>query len=324
MRVPGIPYVQGRNDYTDGDARKYGIAIHNTSNNASDEGEASYATWRPDGVSSHFYVDNNSVTQSIDTFDRAGHAGSTHGNDHGISVEITGGNGKSRSWWLSNVAWDELGRVLAVVIRHHWPDGAFQVRRASVAEMRRNPKVRAFYGHNDMRLAWGGTTHTDPGPNFPWDRLFRAVNEHLEEDDMPSFNDRIKVNQWITEKYGIERIAWGTAVTSGYGHARDAKMEGRKHAREILVGQAAILAAVAGQDPVAAMRAELQRAAERERAERASELGELEDLLREAAAERAALAELVRQGQTGEVEAAEVIRLLGERLTAAGDPADES
>jgi N-acetyl-anhydromuramyl-L-alanine amidase AmpD len=179
VKVPGIPFVQGRNRYADGDARKYGIAIHNTSNDASDSGEASYAKRRPDGVSSHFYVDADSVTQSIDTFDRAGHAGSTHGNDHGISVEITGGNGWSREKWLRSVAWDQLGRVLAAVIKHHWPTGNFQVRRASVAEMRANPRVRALYGHNDMRLAWGGTDHTDPGPNFPWDRLVQAISAAL-------------------------------------------------------------------------------------------------------------------------------------------------
>lgn len=184
MRVPGIPYVQGRNDYDDSDGRKYGIAIHNTSNDASDTGEAAYATRRTDGTSSHFYVDADSVTQSLDTADKAGHAGSSIGNENAIAVEITGGNGMSRTWWLANVAWDKLGQVLASVIKHHWPDGSFQVRRASVAEMKTNPKVRAFYAHDDMRRAWAGTTHTDPGPAFPWDRLFAAVNAALEGDDM--------------------------------------------------------------------------------------------------------------------------------------------
>lgn len=179
MRVPGIPYVQGRNDYHDQDGRHYGIAIHNTSNDASDEGEASYAKRRTDGVSSHFYVDRDSVTQSLDTIARAGHAGSRNGNDHAIAVEITGANGKSRDWWLRNVDWAELGRVLAYVIRHDPDFEGFQVRRASVDEMKRNPKVKAFYGHDDMRRAWGGTTHTDPGPNFPWDWLLQAVNAAL-------------------------------------------------------------------------------------------------------------------------------------------------
>lgn len=179
MRIPGIPYVQGRNSYTDADKKHFGIAIHNTSNDASDEGEASYAKRRTDGVSSHLYVDHNSVTQSLDLDAKAGHAGSGTGNDNAIAVEITGGNGWSRAQWLNNVAWDKLGRALAWVIRNDPDYTGFQVRRATVTEMKTNPKVRAFYGHNDMRMAWGGTTHTDPGPNFPWDRLIQAVNTAL-------------------------------------------------------------------------------------------------------------------------------------------------
>lgn len=193
MKVPGIPYVQGRNDYTDHDNMKYGIAIHNTANDATDDGEASYATRRTDGVSSHFYVDKDSVTQSIDTDDRVGHAGSNIGNNNAIAVEITGVNAKTRSWWLENVAWDKLGEVLAYVITHDPDFEGFEVRRASVAEMKSNPRVKAFYSHDDMRRAWGGTTHTDPGPDFPWDRLFQSVNSALGasggDDDMPTVQE---------------------------------------------------------------------------------------------------------------------------------------
>lgn len=175
MKVPGTRYVQGRNSYVDRDGLKFAIAIHNTSNDASDENEASYATRRTDGVSSHFYCDKDSVTQSLDTNARAGHAGSSNGNENAIAVEITGANGWSRATWLSSVAWGELGRVLAYVCRSY----GIAVRRASVAEMKANPKVKAFYSHDDMRQAWGGTTHNDPGPNFPWDRLFQAVNQAM-------------------------------------------------------------------------------------------------------------------------------------------------
>lgn len=190
MRVPTVRYVQGRNAY--GTSTKYGIAIHNTSNDASAADEAAYATRRTDGTSAHLYVDDTTVVQSLDTSVRAGHAGSDHGNSHAIAVEITGGNGWTRKRWLASVAWNDLGRALAAVIRRHWPDGSFKVRRATVAEMKANPKVKAFYGHDDMRRAWGGTDHTDPGPNFPWDRLFSAVNTYLIDpstsagDDMPT------------------------------------------------------------------------------------------------------------------------------------------
>ena len=190
MRIPGITFVQGGNVYTNSDERHFGIAIHNTSNDASDENEATYAKRRPDGISSHFYADENSVTQSLDTNDKAGHAGSREGNEHAIAWEFTGANGKSRQWWLANIAWDEVGRVMAYLITNDPDYRDFEVRRASVEEMRDNPKVRAFYSHNDMRLAWGGTTHTDPGRHFPFDHLLEVVSQALGEDeDMPTVDE---------------------------------------------------------------------------------------------------------------------------------------
>jgi len=197
MRVSGVPYIQGRNAYSDPDGTKYAIAIHNTSNNASAEAEASYATRRTDGISAHFYVDSDSIIQSLDTASRAGHAGSANGNNHAIAVEITGVNSWTRTQWLTNVAWSKLGAALAQVVRFY----GISVRRATVADMQSNPRVRAFYGHDDMRRAWGGTTHTDPGPNFPWDKLFEAVNATLHgsgtEEDVALTNEDVqKIWTW--------------------------------------------------------------------------------------------------------------------------------
>lgn len=197
MKVPGIPFHQGRNQYSDRDGKKFGIAIHNTSNTASDTAESLYADHRTDGTSSHFYVDKDSVTQSIDTNYRVGHAGSYEGNEHAIAFEITGTNDKSREWWLNNVAWSKLAYVISYMLKHD-PDLAnFQIRRASVSEMKANPRIKAFYSHNDMRLAWGGTTHTDPGPNFPWDKLIASVKAAMNptpvvEDDMPTADEVAK------------------------------------------------------------------------------------------------------------------------------------
>jgi hypothetical protein len=197
--------VQGKNDYPDGDGKKYGLAFHNTSNNASDTAEAAYATRRTDGISSHFYGDADSFTQSIDTRDRVGHAGSAEGNDNAICFELTGANGWTRAQWLANIEWNLLGRVAAAVIRAHWPDGSFQVRRASVAEMKANPEIKAMYGHDDMRRAWGGTTHTDPGPGFPWDHLANVINAALGEDSsMADYSEsQRKAFTWQYDGRGI-------------------------------------------------------------------------------------------------------------------------
>lgn len=182
MRVSFITYIQGRNSGVDADGTKYGIAIHNTSNDASAAAEAAYATRRTDGTSSHFYADGLTVIQSLDTNAKAGHAGSVNGNQNAVAVEIVGTNGKAREWWLSNVNWGLLGRTLAEVVKAY----GIAVRRASVQEMKNNPKVKAFYSHNDMRLAWGGTDHDDPGDNFPWDVLFASVNDALRPPPPPS------------------------------------------------------------------------------------------------------------------------------------------
>lgn len=185
MKVPFIRFVPGRNAYDDKDDKHYGWAIHATANTASDEGEASYAQRRTDGTSSHFYHDWDSVTQSLDTDAKAGHAGSSHGNENGLASEFTGLNSYTREQWLKRIDWEDTGRVIAYVLDNDPDFVGFQVRRASVAEMKANPKVQAFYGHDDMRRAWGGTTHTDPGPNFPWDKLFEVVNKYRGGADMP-------------------------------------------------------------------------------------------------------------------------------------------
>jgi N-acetyl-anhydromuramyl-L-alanine amidase AmpD len=297
MRVPGIPFVQGRNGYSDSDGRKYGIAIHNTSNDATAEGEASYATRRTDGTSSHFYVDADSIVQSLDTDVRAGHAGSRNGNDNAIAFEITGTNAKSRQWWLDNVAWSKLAQVCAVLCREY----GIEPRRATVSEMVNNPKVRAFYGHDDMRRAWGGTTHTDPGGNFPWDHLFAEVKKAMgpatpspvQEDDMSEKASQV-IEAWAR---GNPKDESGTSVEPVLWRIRDEAWQ--KRVDGLLV---ALAASVEGLD----MDAVLRRLDEHAAAE---------------ASRDAELRALVEASQSGELTAEQVLTKLRDLLPA-GEPAN--
>jgi N-acetyl-anhydromuramyl-L-alanine amidase AmpD len=164
----------GRNYSKDPDGRpvrtyKKIIVIHNTSNDASDNNEADYAKRRTDGVSSHYYVDRDSIRQSLDTEWRAWHVGSPEGNSTGISYEITGSNSKSRQWWIDNVYW----RGLVQQIRADMDVHGIAARTLTIAEMRAGKS--GIVTHNQCRLAWGDTTHTDPGPNFPMDYLLQLV-----------------------------------------------------------------------------------------------------------------------------------------------------
>lgn len=157
-------------------AKKY-ITIHNTSNTATAEGEASYAKRRTDGTSSHYYVDSDSIVQSMDTSWCAGHVGSSQGNTYGISYEITGVNGWTRATWLSNVAWEPLARQIAIDCKQF----GIPVRLLTIAEMR-GGTAKGFITHDMARQAWGGTDHTDPGPGFPMDHLLARVTALIGDD----------------------------------------------------------------------------------------------------------------------------------------------
>jgi hypothetical protein len=174
-QYPDIPYDGPPKSYGKTSYPKRYIAIHNTSNDATDTGEADYAQRRTDGTSSHYYVDANSITQSLTTELGANHAGSTTGNRHAISYEITGVNGWSRARWMSSVAWSLLARQIARDCRKH----GIVPQLLTVAQMQ-DGKATGIVTHDLMRRAWHGTTHTDPGPNFPLDHLLALVKAELD------------------------------------------------------------------------------------------------------------------------------------------------
>ncbi len=171
---PDIPFIGPPASYSKSVYAKRYIAIHNTSNDASAVGEATYAKRRTDSVSSHYYQDDIAIIQSLDTKFGAYHAGSSTGNRHAVSYEITGVNGWSRQQWIDNVAWPLLWRQIARDCREF--DIIAQT--LTIAQMRAGTPS-GIVTHKQMGEAWGGTDHTDPGPNFPMDYLIEGVRAEL-------------------------------------------------------------------------------------------------------------------------------------------------
>lgn len=235
--------------YTATRTRKKYIMIHATANDASAEAEASYAKRRPDRVSSHYYVDDDSIVQSLDTDYRAWHAGNREGNDHAIAYELTARNmNVGRAWWLDNIAWP----LMVAAIARDCREFGIRPRELTDAQLRAG-NTTGFTTHVQGNRVWGGSDHTDPGPNFPMDHLVRQVQRALEDD--VELNDRFDVLDWVTERHGVSSLKVSTALGSTYGHVRSA----RHQLREVAARQEAILAASKGDDVVAAVRAELDR-----------------------------------------------------------------
>lgn len=88
------------------------------------------------------------------------------GNNVLLHLCFVGNASQSRAEWLAQ---ETMLRAGATVVRH-WSDlYGIPLKKVPVAAL---PGV---CGHDDTR-AWGGTDHTDPGPNFPYDKLIEFAN----------------------------------------------------------------------------------------------------------------------------------------------------
>jgi len=137
-----------------------------------------------------------------------------------IGVEITADGGDraafknpdhayTREQWLSDAVFPAIvraaDRVRELCERHGLPKT-----RLTTAELKNGGK--GICGHVDVSHAFGETTHSDPGPNFPWDEFMALVNgvsTLLLEDTMPEPKDL-----WAYDQDGKRRQAWSYLQTA--------------------------------------------------------------------------------------------------------------
>ena len=179
----GLGYqINWPRSYTKG--RKAGqptvIFIHTTEGSEgprSAEDGAAYDARRTDGTSTHFFVDSDSAVQCVPTYDEA-HAARAHGNDVGIQIEVCGKAGQSAAQWAdaaSAATIEQLAR-LCVKLRAKY-DNRFPLVNLTPGQLRAGG--HGFAEHYDATRAWPEDhgTHSDPGPNFPWTKLFTRIME---------------------------------------------------------------------------------------------------------------------------------------------------
>lgn len=174
------------------------VVIHATDNTASDEAEANYAQTRADHVSAHFYSDDDSVIQALDTTHIAYGCYPT-GNSRSVQFEIAG---------LSNRLSDASLRRVAPVVARVCREFGIPVRKVTSADLLAG--VKGICGHLDVTMAWRQGDHTDPGLNFPWAQFISYVQAAanpqaaaaVEEDDMAQFlsiDFPVGAGEWLTQ-----------------------------------------------------------------------------------------------------------------------------
>lgn len=132
------------------------------------ESTAAYFAAPPDDrrVSSHYCADADSVVQCVDLDDSAWTVGNRQGNNRGINWELAGFASQTRAQWLDPFGLAMLRRA-APIVRSDANRFGIPLRWLT------DDQVRAMQPgmstHVQLGRIFGGTTHTDPGPAFPYD-----------------------------------------------------------------------------------------------------------------------------------------------------------
>lgn len=188
---PELAFVQA-SGYTKGrpDGPPLWIVVHDMEANetaTTAEATANYFATGAGGrsVSSHYTADSNSVVQCVFLQDVAWTVGNRPGNYRGINWEFAGFASQSREEWL-----DAFGVAMfnqaAPIIRSDAARFGIPLVRCTIDDLLEfRPGVTS---HNDLRIAFNVTDHTDPGPNFPWDWFIALLTD--EEDSMSTEDSR--------------------------------------------------------------------------------------------------------------------------------------
>lgn len=146
-----------------------GIAIHTTENGRETRAEdvATYQITSESG-SYHVLADSRGVRLRENTDDWQTWSTGNKGNDNLLHLAFVARASWTRAQWLAE---EKMLRAGATVAAHWCKKHGFPIEY--------DAKVAALPGitTHDATRVWGGTDHTDPGPNFPWDVFIRYVRE---------------------------------------------------------------------------------------------------------------------------------------------------
>jgi hypothetical protein len=123
------------------------------------------------GGSAHYVADVGEIISCLPVDAVAWHAPP---NPHTLGYEVCGQSSYTREQWLDPAVWPAVVLVAAQVKADAKRFG-IPIHRLSVAEVQANHAGQC--GHVDVSNAFHQSDHTDPGPNFPWDRFMALLQD---------------------------------------------------------------------------------------------------------------------------------------------------
>lgn len=124
-------------------------------------------------TSAHYVVDPGETIQCVGDHVIAYHCGYNKGS---IAFELCDPQAGPASRW-SDANHRKMLDLAARDVAQTCMEYGIAIRRPTIGELKAQGP-HGIYGHNDSRLAFGHTTHSDPGPDFPWADFIAAVSKY--------------------------------------------------------------------------------------------------------------------------------------------------
>jgi hypothetical protein len=175
-------------------------------------------------ASAHECVDDNSRVGCV--LDKDVAYAAPGANHNGLHLELAGRARQTRAEWL-----DDYGRRMLTGPAADWvaeKAQAYNIPLEYVNAAGLRAGQRGVTTHNEVRLAFGRTNHTDPGPGFPMDVLLAEARARLrplnpEEDDVEFTDVKVKLDpktghgEAVVTGVGMDRALSATQLTNNEG-----------------------------------------------------------------------------------------------------------
>lgn len=177
MSLPPITQIPSPNKHT-GRTRKVRVVVMHTmesperATTAEDVARNWFAKTEA-RASAHYCVDADSIVQCVSEADTAWAAPGA--NADGIQIELAGRAGQGAEGWADPYSVAELdlaARLVADICTRH----SIPIRKLTREQLANGE--RGIIGHVDASAVYRLSDHTDPGPDFPWDKVITQAKKH--------------------------------------------------------------------------------------------------------------------------------------------------